>query len=628
MGMSASQARLLSITARLTDNEMSSQLITNSKLRLADKSGDVSSEYMKALNATELMFYSYDNEGKRSTKALTPASLINYAELKNQYALVNTSGQIMVSSIDKANYEKSATMAEFLACYDVPLADNPKHAEALEEILGEDYSKFMDGRPEGTTSSDYILNSVFAGFTNNTSWWIGDASNNLPEQLPTPPTNPNDAITSTDYNNWVSKMSNTDNTGWMDKYLINNSSVGKIGGELQDYIDKVKNPPVWNFGDEPIVVEAPDFSVLSSNYKASRCYTSVEASVTGIQHMEHNLSALIWGTDGLGLDGGKLTNSSGTITVTNKTGLNPKSVSLTSTSVDSTNDTVALVKALKENSQFKCVQNVIKDLQNLYCDMINYLSKTSGGSYPLNSSKYSISSNEPVKTPSQLKTAWDDFYKTLENLNNEINAEVTEINKQHEIWSNQYNNFKQEVIRWQGETTGAEQELIDKIKNLPPEQIPDESDPKYEWYKNLWYRMGGISESKKSDNANNYKELDNTKMYSSEWLQFALEQGILTLEQVNYSEDGSAEYPNIGFRDWISIQYKNSSDITSQQNEAAITKAEVKYKEAMNDIEQKDKKFDQDLKKLDSIHNALQTEYDSLKSVIEKNVERSFKAFS
>ena len=38
MGMSASQARLLSITARLTDNEMSSQLITNSKLRLADKS--------------------------------------------------------------------------------------------------------------------------------------------------------------------------------------------------------------------------------------------------------------------------------------------------------------------------------------------------------------------------------------------------------------------------------------------------------------------------------------------------------------------------------------------------------------------------------------------------------------
>ena len=36
----------------------------------------------------------------------------------------------------------------------------------------------------------------------------------------------------------------------------------------------------------------------------------------------------------------------------------------------------------------------------------------------------------------------------------------------------------------------------------------------------------------------------------------------------------------------------------------------------------------QDLKKLDSEHNALQTEYESLKSVIDNNVERSFKAFS
>ena len=40
------------------------------------------------------------------------------------------------------------------------------------------------------------------------------------------------------------------------------------------------------------------------------------------------------------------------------------------------------------------------------------------------------------------------------------------------------------------------------------------------------------------------------------------------------------------------------------------------------------KKYDQDLKKLDTQHNALQTEYESLKNVIDKNVERSFKAFS
>ena len=45
-------------------------------------------------------------------------------------------------------------------------------------------------------------------------------------------------------------------------------------------------------------------------------------------------------------------------------------------------------------------------------------------------------------------------------------------------------------------------------------------------------------------------------------------------------------------------------------------------------IQSKDKEYETELKKLDTEHNALQTEYDSIKGVIEKNVERGFKAFS
>lgn len=45
-------------------------------------------------------------------------------------------------------------------------------------------------------------------------------------------------------------------------------------------------------------------------------------------------------------------------------------------------------------------------------------------------------------------------------------------------------------------------------------------------------------------------------------------------------------------------------------------------------VEQMDNKFDMELKKLDTEHNALQTEYDSVKSVIDKNVEKTFNIFS
>ena len=108
---------------------------------------------------------------------------------------------------------------------------------------------------------------------------------------------------------------------------------------------------------------------------------------------------------------------------------------------------------------------------------------------------------------------------------------------------------------------------------------------------------------------------------NSEWLEFALEHGIITLEQAQYSEKGSAVYKNMGTYDWTSIIYSNASDIVSVEDEAAIARAEVEYENAVREIENEDKKIDQDLKKLDTEHSALQTEYDSIKSVIDKNVE-------
>ena len=50
MGMSASQARLLSITSRMNDIEFKSQQVANTKIRLADESEQVANAYTKALN--------------------------------------------------------------------------------------------------------------------------------------------------------------------------------------------------------------------------------------------------------------------------------------------------------------------------------------------------------------------------------------------------------------------------------------------------------------------------------------------------------------------------------------------------------------------------------------------------
>ena len=69
-------------------------------------------------------------------------------------------------------------------------------------------------------------------------------------------------------------------------------------------------------------------------------------------------------------------------------------------------------------------------------------------------------------------------------------------------------------------------------------------------------------------------------------------------------------------------------DLAEVQNEELIKAAEVKYERAVKDIDAKETKLDMQLSKIDTEHNALKTEYDSVKQIVSKNIDRSFKTFN
>lgn len=117
MGLSSSQARLLTITARLTSNEYESQQISNAKMRLATQSQEASEEYISALNKQLLSVVSFDGNGNSTTTALTAAALYEYNDTKNQYILSNSSGKVLLSNKDAKNYESSQNLEDFLAKY-------------------------------------------------------------------------------------------------------------------------------------------------------------------------------------------------------------------------------------------------------------------------------------------------------------------------------------------------------------------------------------------------------------------------------------------------------------------------------------------------------------------------------
>ena len=108
MGLSSSQGRLLTITARLTSNEYESQQISNAKMRLATQTQEASQEYIAALNKQDLSMVSYDNSGNKVTTPLTIASLYEYNDTKNQYLLTNSTGKAIISHKDAKNYKNLA----------------------------------------------------------------------------------------------------------------------------------------------------------------------------------------------------------------------------------------------------------------------------------------------------------------------------------------------------------------------------------------------------------------------------------------------------------------------------------------------------------------------------------------
>ena len=93
--------------------------------------------------------------------------------------------------------------------------------------------------------------------------------------------------------------------------------------------------------------------------------------------------------------------------------------------------------------------------------------------------------------------------------------------------------------------------------------------------------------------------------------------------------DGSLrlEYYSTTSKSFKTTTISEDNCIQEVADERAIAKAESKYNQDMADLENKDKKLDLELKKLDTEHSALQTEYESVKNVVDKNVENSFKTF-
>ena len=102
--------------------------------------------------------------------------------------------------------------------------------------------------------------------------------------------------------------------------------------------------------------------------------------------------------------------------------------------------------------------------------------------------------------------------------------------------------------------------------------------------------------------------------------------GYVTIVQ----KDANGAFPaltDIKFPDYETSISTNTS-LQEVTDEVALKKAEAKYEADMKRIDMKDRRYDSDLAALETERNAIKQEIDTLKTVANDNVERTFKLFS
>ena len=168
--MAASQARLLTITARIHDVEYQAQAIENAKIQLSTLSDQAYSDYLAALDATTMTLTAIDvNSGNKSTVAATFNNLCSRNKLTsadgNQYALRDKNGKLIVEEDIAEGYlefqdlgveETADHFALFMMGVDNDKPDNRDYAEAEEKI----YNLYKDesGNESLSELRDKLLN--------------------------------------------------------------------------------------------------------------------------------------------------------------------------------------------------------------------------------------------------------------------------------------------------------------------------------------------------------------------------------------------------------------------------------------------------------------------------------------
>ncbi len=700
MGLAASQARLLTITARLADNELRSQTINNAKMRLSTESSQASENYINALNNATLKFTNYGLDGTEKAQNLSFNALTAYSSYNTQYGLVNAAGQLLVSEDEAALFMKSGenlntylqyhgltyetsyfkevgnitndgyvepfnyiTVSEMETMY-----KNYNSLENSQEVenFNKAYSKYVSSTSALENASGKVMESYFTSSSNRNSIsyksgayemnFTSSTLSGMLAELQDAFNNPDNTFALSNKIIGQFDLDTPDTDGVTDRQRYNDllyNSVNAVGSgytqtsdiTLSEVLSTDENPiaagtKVYKTEDGiQFTIDEATNQVTKVEYTGSSTDTklddtalktncSFEECINSIKLNTYDESNNITESTSYTADG---TDANGLPKIKSKT-------NVTSVDADGAKEIVnnILTEILRdmESSYSKNFAAALYDEENPNAQTnrdyvtsmgIDLNKAITGSTKNLSEYYYDFANASDVYLKTIFAGTTEEDLANLEKIKAQFEAGKTE--KYVDKNGNPYTldkisltdiDFLLRYMAAEGFSPSSNFETV--IKEFMVDKVIEEyGTPKYAWQDSTDTNNTGNADAKAQWYTNmfnrmmqGYKVLENGLASSSEWIEYALESGIVTMEQVDSSYQ------------WQGLDYKACARITEETDDAAVTKAEAEYNRAMNDIESKDNIYDLELKNIDTEHSSLQTEYESIKGVISKNVERTF----
>ena len=532
MGMAASQARLLTITARIHDVESQAQSIQNAKIQLSTQSDQVYQKYLDALDATTLTVK--NSNGEKIVANFNNLCGKNAVETGEKYALRTSRGQLIVSDEIKDGYD------EFM--YSV--GENNPQAFAL-------FMMNEDGYTEPNTNT------------------------NISHDI----TNKVDIIDKIDFDKvqWNNKFNN----------LLTQVAVLSTAKKYQLEGVKISSEASSVLAQRDELIKKAQFANLSDKDKDE--YMTLTAVSNAITKADLGMADIL---------GGRKLAELSTTEAKKYNSLQTSKLQLVATQGKLQN-LISLGTLSSEQEQE--VDKLTANRYNLITNILN------SGDFMSNLEKAEnkVANNH---LDNQMLQSLSDSMITLLNGRDYNDLTDEEKDKYDELefaYRNQlYNSYAEEIYT----------------------EISGDDDFDYEefsYYVSIFNQIQAAGGNCVS--ISDYDGTSGDAASDSDWLTNMIECGKITIEIVNTdSKTGLVSFDTTSPTSDTYVDYTETASIDKK----ALAKAEAEYEHELKQIDQKDKKYDMDLSKLETERTALTTEYESVKKVINDNIERTFGIFS